>query len=179
MTEAATEVRREPPCWPYERDWLDGTTEIFLSARHLRAHWDADILDIDDENVNDTIIETKDTFKVRFRVQLDGRLWRCICGHWYFDVCFSAIGPGTNFNLSDVLPEQEKEKLRLCDWEGCKTRCIDVYVTVPPGTIPSGHCGTLYEVGAKFELRCCGECRDCEGHLAVAGHESQGEYMFV
>jgi len=44
---------------------------------------------------------------------------------------------------------------------------------------PGGRCGTLYEVGAKFELRCCGNCDDeCGGHLALAGHEPQGEYMF-
>jgi hypothetical protein len=34
-------------------------------------------------------------------------------------------------------------------------------------------------VGAKFELRCCGGCNDENSHLAVAGHERQGEYMFV
>lgn len=179
MTEATTEARTEPPCWPNEPDWLDGTTEIFLSARHVRAYWDADILDIDDKNVRDTIIETKEAFKVRFRVQLDGRLWKCICGHWCFDVCFTSIGRGEDFNLSDVLAEPEKSKLKVCDWEGCKTRCIDVCVTVPGGTIPSGKCGTLYEVGAKFELRCCCDCDECEGPLAVAGHERQGEYMFV
>lgn len=26
-------------------DWLDGATEIELSSRHLRAYWDADIID--------------------------------------------------------------------------------------------------------------------------------------
>ena len=46
-------------------DWLDGSTEIELSARHLRAYWDADILDVDDKNEHDTIIERKDAFEVR------------------------------------------------------------------------------------------------------------------
>jgi len=50
---------------------------------------------------------------------------------------------------------------------------------VPPNTIPVEHCGSLYQVGAKFELRCCGGCEDEYSHLAVAGHEPQGEYMFV
>jgi len=59
---------------------------------------------------------------------------------------------------------------------GCTSR---VYVNVPPNTIPVEHCGSLYQVGAKFELRCCGGCEDEYSHLAVAGHEPQGEYMFV
>ena len=183
MTEATAEAPTKAPCWEKDPDWLDGPTEIELpSEKYLKAYWDADILDIDDKNPHDTIIETKDTFKVRFRVQLEGRLWKCICGHWCFDLGFTSVGDGPRFNLSDVLPEPEKSKLRWCDWEGCKTRCIERCVTVPPGTIPAEYCGTLYTVGAKFELRCCGDC-DCKdkehGHLAVAGHEPQGEYMFV
>ncbi len=176
VSEAADTRPVDPPCWPYLPDWLDGATEIFLpSGKYLKAHWDADILDIDDKNVRDTIIERTDTFKVRFRVQLGGRLWKCICGSWCFDVCFTAIGDGEDFNLSDVLPDPSV--LQIPDWEGCRSRCIDLCVTVPPCTIPVGRCGTLYQVGAKFELRCCGGCG--EGHLAVAGHEPQGEYMFV
>ena len=57
-------------------DWLDGSTEIELSARHLRAYWDADIIDVDDKNKYDKIIERKDPFEVRFRVYLKGRLWK-------------------------------------------------------------------------------------------------------
>jgi hypothetical protein len=53
-----------------------------------------------------------------------------------------------------------------------------VCVTVPPCTVPADACGTLYQVGAKFELRCC-DSYDERGEVAVAGHEAQGEYMFV
>lgn len=67
----------------------------------------------------------------------------------------------------------------MAGWSGCHRRYIDLCVTVPPGTIPVGHCGTLYQVGAKFELRCCGDCDDDGGFVAVAGHEPQGEYMLV
>jgi hypothetical protein len=158
-------------------DWLDGATEIELSARHLRAYWDADILDTDDKNKHDTIIERKDSFEVRFRVYLKGRLWKCICGHWCFDVGFTSIGDGPNFNLSDVLPD--RSELQIKDWKGCDGLYLDVYVYVPRDTIPVEHCGALYQVGAKFELRCCGGCEDDYSHLAVAGHESLGEYMFV
>jgi hypothetical protein len=171
-----------PPCWPNDPDWLDGQTEIFLSAKHLKAYWDADIFD-DDKNPHDTIIESKEVFTVRFRVQLQGRLWKCICGHWCFDLCFTAIGDGKDFNLSDVLPDSLKQQLRLCDWSGCKTRCIEICIDVPAGTIPADRCGTLYEVGAKFELHCCGDCDADDNQkreqLALAGHERQGEYMFV
>jgi hypothetical protein len=161
-----------------EPDWLDGTTEIELpSARHLRAYWDADILDLDDRNKHDTIIERKDPFEVRFRVYLKGRLWSCIRGDWCFDVGFTPIGDGRRFNLSDVVADPSE--LRVNDWEGCRGRYIDKCVRVRGGTIPAERCGTLYQVGAKFELRCCGGCEDRESHLAVVGHEPQGEYMFV
>ena len=43
-TDTVTALPDEKP------DWLDGATEIFLSARHLKAKWDADILDVDDKN---------------------------------------------------------------------------------------------------------------------------------
>ena len=122
MTEAPTKA----PCWPDPPGWLDGATEILLpSSKYLRAHWDADILDIDDKNVEDTIIERKDTFHVRFRVQLEGRLWRCICGHWCFDVGFTAVGDGESFNLSDKLPAADKPKLKLTFEKGETVKIID------------------------------------------------------
>ena len=121
---------------------------------------------------------------VRFRVELKGRLWYCLCGHWCFNVGFSAIGKGEDFNLSDVLPDPKQ--LNIQDWKGCDTRCIELYVTVPAGRIPAERCGTVYECAAWFELRCCGECKcdkdsdsDKRGHLAVAGFEDEGQYMFV
>jgi hypothetical protein len=180
----ATPAPTSAPCWPDDPDWLDGTTEIELSTRHLRARWDADIIDLDDKNKHDTIIERKDAFEVRFRVQLEGRLWYCICGCWCFDLCFDPCGEGTGFNLSGVLPDPERRKLYYKDWKGCDTRCVYVSVRVPPETIPAGYCGSLYDVGAKFELRCCCDHADdrddrCQGHLAVAGHEHLGEYMFT
>ena len=49
-TDTVTALPAEKPVW------LDGATEIELSTRHLRARWDADILDVDDENKHDTII---------------------------------------------------------------------------------------------------------------------------
>ena len=170
--------RRKPyRPWREKPDWLDGSTEIELSARHLRAYWDADILDLDDKNKHDTIIERKDAFEVRFRVYLRGRLWKCICGHWCFDVGFTShrrrprLRPVRRPARPVGTPDQGLEGLR---------RAVHREVRhVPPDTIPVEHCGTLYQVGAKFELRCCGGCDDEDSHLAVAGHEPQGEYMFV
>ena len=158
-------------------DWLDGSTEIELSTRDLRAYWDADIIDVDDKNKHDKIIERKDRFDVRFRVYLKGRLWGCICGHWCFNVGFTAIGKGENFNLSDVLPDPSVLQIR--DWKGCHGRYIDFTVHVPPNTIPVERCGSVYEVAAWFELRCCGYCEDEHSHLAVAGYEALEEYQFV
>jgi len=158
-------------------DWLDGSTEIELSARYLRAYWDADIIDVDDKNKHDRIIGTKDPFEVRFRVYLKGRLWGCICGHWCFNVGFAAIGKGEHFNLSDVLPDPSVLQIR--DWKGCHGRYIDFIVRVPGGTIPAERCWTVYEVAAWFELRCCGYCEDENSHLAVSGYEALEEYQFV
>lgn len=186
MANASTKTPIKSVCWPDDPDWLDGPTEIFISTKYLKAYWDADILD-DDKDPHDTIIESNEAFTVRFRVELQGRLWKCISGHWCFDLGFSAVGDGKDFDLSDVLPDSLKQKLMLCDWQGCQTTCIEISFEVPPGTIPAGYCGTLYEVGAKFELRCCGNC-DCHdpdpdpgkrSHLALAGRETEGQFMFV
>ncbi len=174
MAETAT---AEAPSWLHERDWLDGKTEIELSSKHLRAYWDADIIDLDDRNKHDTIIGRDDPFEVRFRVHLVGRLWRCICANWCFNVGFTAIGKGEDFNLSDVL--SDPSVLRINDWKGCDRLCIELCVPVPGGTIPADYCGTVYEVAAWFELRCCGYCEDRESHLAVAGYESLEEYQFT
>jgi hypothetical protein len=176
-TEAAAEAPTKAPCWPDDRDYLDGRTEIELSTRHLRAYWDADIIDVDDKNKHDKIIEREDPFEVRFRVELKGRLWKCICANWCFDLGFTAIGRGTDFNLSDVLPD--RSVLQIRDWKGCDRLCIDFTVYVPGGTIPAEHCGTVYEVAAFFELRCCGYCEDEDSHLALAGYEALEEYMFA
>src|ERR1700726_3657188 len=101
-----TEKKPEPSvCWPNDPDYLDGKTEIEMpSERYTKVFWDADILDLDDKNQHDTIIGTEELFKVRFRVELRGRLWRCMTGDWLFDVGFKPIGPGRGFYLSSLLP---------------------------------------------------------------------------
>ena len=124
MAEDAKATPTKPPCWPDDPDYLDGFTELFLpSETYLKAYWDCDIRD-DDKDSHDTIIESNVAFGVRFRVELKGRLWKCMCGHWCFDIGFTAIGDGDDFNLSDHLPADLKEKLRICDWEGCETRFL-------------------------------------------------------
>jgi len=175
-TEAGTSAPATSKCWPNDPDYLDGKTEIELSAKHVRAYWDADILDLDDKNKHDTIIGRDDPFEVRFRVELVGRLWKCICGHWCFNVGFTPIGAGTGFDLSSVLADPSVLQIR--DWKGCDRLCIELTVYVPGGRIPAEHCGTVYEVAAWFELRCCGYCDDKDSHLAVAGRERLGQYMF-
>ena len=164
-------------CWPGEDDWHRAHTRIELpSERYLKAFWHTEILDIDSPNPHDRIIERRDPFQVRFRVELEGRLWRCISGHWCFNVGFTAIGEGQDFNLSSHLPPGE---LQIDNWSGCQTLCVELTVTVPPNTIPVGFCGTVYEVASWFELRCCGGCQDPNSHLAASGFERLGEYQFV
>lgn len=160
-----------PPYWVDDKDYLDGRDEIELPAeRYTRVYWDADILDLDDKNKRDTIIGTEETFKVRFRVELQGRLWRCITGDWLFDVGFKPIAPGDGFYLSSLL--SGAPGFSVSGWRGCDTLCLEQTVTVPPGTITIDGDAEVYEVAAKCELRCC------DGHLAVAGYEALEEYEF-
>lgn len=164
-------------CWIDEDDWHRAHTRIELpSERYLKAFWHTEILDVDSPNPHDRIIERRDPFLVRFRVELEGRLWRCIGGHWCFNVGFTAIGAGDDFNLSSHLPPGA---LEIVDWTGCQTLCVELCVEVPPNTIPVGYCGTVYEVASWFELRCCGGCQDPNSHLAASGFERLGDYQFV
>ena len=154
--------------------WDQFEADIKGLAGELRRHYkDAD----DDKNKADTIIERKDAFAVRFRVYLRGRLWKCICGHWCFKVGFAPVGEGKKFELSSIL--HDPSELEIRDWKGCDTLCIEKIIRVPGGLIPVEPCGTVYEVAAWFELRCCGYCADEHSHLAVAGFERLGEYMFT
>jgi hypothetical protein len=160
-------------CWPDDPDYLDGKTEIELpSRRYTQVFWDADIIDLDDKNKADTILGTEQAFQVRFRVEMRGRLWRCIAGDWLFDVGFKPIGPGPGFYLSSLLPGNTGFEVK--DWRGCDRLCIEQYVDVPPNTIKlrDGQDTEVYEVAAKVELRCC------DGHVAVAGYEALEEYEF-
>ncbi len=118
-----------PPCWPNSKDWLDGKSELEEGLpRSMRAEWDADILDLDDRNKHDRIIEQDDKFLVRFRVQLQGRLWKAIIGTWCFDLGFTAIGKsaGPSFDLSEKL--SNPGELCVDNWTGCTTRCILVEI---------------------------------------------------
>jgi hypothetical protein len=156
------------PC--FNDDPLDGYTAIELpSEEYLRAYWDVDILR-DDLQPARKIITSSKAFVVRFRVVLVGELWYCFCGNWCFNLGFTAIGDGRNFNLSDLVG---KNKLQIDNWRGCDRPCVELLVTVPAGTIPTDYCGTLYECGGWFELHCCGK-----GPVAVVGMEPLEERFF-
>ena len=158
----------KPPCFLGDSDYLDGRSELNVPKGALKAYWDADILDADGVRP-ERIIGTDDEFKVRFRVELCGDLWGCICGTWCFDVGFTPIGEGKNFNLSTYV---KKEKFEIRDWRGCDGTCIELCVTVPAGTIPSGDCSTVYEVAATYELHCC------DSHVVLVGYEALEEFQF-
>jgi hypothetical protein len=167
-TTTATSPTRQP-CWPDDPDYLDGYTEIDLpSAKLLRARWDVDILDPEDEPPH-KIIEADDRFKVRFRVALLGDLWSCIAGDWWFDLGFTPIGAGRGFDLSDLVG---RERSYVRNWQGCRTRCVELVIEVPANTIPTEYCGTVYECAGKFQLYCCGR------PVAVVGFEALEEYQF-
>ena len=158
----------KPPCFPDDPDHLDGMSELNLPNGALRAYWDADVLDVNGVSPG-RIIGSDNAFKVRFRVELVGALWGCICGSWCFDLRFTAIGEGENFNLSSYVG---KDKFEISDWQGCVGTCIELCVPVPAGTIPSGDCSTVYEVVATYELHCC------DTHVALVGYEALEEYQF-
>ncbi len=168
-----TEVERpqRSRCWPDDRDYLDGRAEIELpSERYTRVFWDTDILDLDDNNVRDKILGTQEQFQVRFRVELRGRLWKCMTGDWFFDVGFKPIGPGPGFYLSELMPGVPGFEVK--GWRGCDALCLEQAVTVPPGTIRINRDVEVFEVAGKLELRCC------DGSVAVAGYEALEEYEF-
>lgn len=163
--------------WHHEDDWHKGRTRVELpSEHHLKAYWHAEILDEEAKNPHTKIIERREDLLVRFRVELAGRLWKCIDGEWCFNLGFTPLGDGPRFNLSDKINPAE---LEYRDWNGCKSECIERCVKVPCDTIPAECCGTVYDVAAWFELRCCGDCRDKDSHLAVTGFEKLGGYQFV
>ena len=58
------------------------------------------------------------------------------------------------------------------DWEGCKTRCIELEIVVPADTIPVEYCGTIYECGGKFQMYCC------DVPAPVVGFEALEERQF-
>jgi hypothetical protein len=160
----------EPPCWPNDPDYLDGRVRLDIpSERLLHAYWDADLLDRTGNDLEQAIISIKEDFVVRFRVELVGRLWLCMAGRWCFDLGFAPIGAGTGFNLRDKLPG----RFDYNDWKGCATRCVELAVTVPAGTVGAGECGTLYEVGARAQLHCCDHKLS-----VVAAFEPKEEYEF-
>ncbi|MCB0873488.1 MAG: hypothetical protein H6531_08405 [Actinobacteria bacterium] len=151
--------------WPGQ-DPLDGWTELPLSPAVMTAYWDTDI--IDTSGIPSTkIIRVTDSFDVWFRVELAGTIWKCMTGTWEFDIGFTAIGSGSNFDLSSLVPN-----LTDPDWKGCDRLWVEKKVTVPPNTIPINGRGTVYELAAKFFLVCC------DGHVAATGAEALEEYEF-
>ncbi len=158
------------PCFPDDKDYLDGRSEISIPYEEFEAHWDLDILDVDGIKPN-RIISVRDPFQVRLRIELCGRMWHCMRGTWCWDVRFTPVGVGTAVNLSSALPGQFE-----FEWDGCATRCIEKYVTVPAGTIPGGVpdscCGALYIVGGVYGFHCCG------GVTPVSGYEKKGDFEF-
>jgi hypothetical protein len=168
---------RHPCCWVGEPDWHKAETRIELPPeRYLEAYWHAEILDYEAKNPLTRIIERREEFVVRIRIELCGRLWRCICGNWCFNVGFTPFGDGERFNLSQHVDPNEFE---YNDWKGCDTLCIERCIRVPACAIPADRCGTVYDVAAWFELRCCGRCKDKDSTLAVSGFEKLGVYQFV
>ena len=171
MTEECKRKPESSPGWPDDPDYLDGKTEIELPPeRFTKLFWDADILDLDDKNKHDTFLGTQELFKVRWRVELRGRLWKCVTGDWHFDVAFTPIGREGSFFLSSLLPDEPN--FRYPNWRGSEALCIERVITVPPGTIKIQDDTQVYEVAARIDLRCC------DGHIAVAAYEALEEYQF-
>ncbi len=106
MTEKCARGKKYEPsvCWPDDPDYLDGKTEIELPSERSPRCSGTPTLSISTTGTSTTIIGTEEVFLVRFRVELRGRLWKCMTGDWLFDVGFKPIGPGHGFYLAALLP---------------------------------------------------------------------------
>jgi hypothetical protein len=141
-------------------------------AEALDGYWRAELRD--EHGVEPrTIISTHDPFVVAFHVWLRGDLWRCICGHWCFDMCFESIGGGPELCLTDL--SNIEPQLSIWDWKGCAPHALHfwVVVTCPAGTIPAGKKNRLYRVGATFQM-----LDPCRKPAPVVGYQALGEYQF-
>ena len=105
--------------------------------------------------------------------------------HWYFhDDARNSIPPFFAFSdpalpREDYLGQYELSRLPASSDRGSQLRGDEL--DLASQRICASEIRPLrsfVEVGAKFELRCCGYCEDEDSHVAVAGHEAQGEYMF-
>ena len=75
VTKDCEPPRRHPCCWINDDDWHKGHTRIELPPEsHLEAYWHAEILDYQAKNPLTRIIERREEFVVRLRVELCGRL---------------------------------------------------------------------------------------------------------
>lgn len=52
------------------------------------------------------------------------------------------------------------------------SKVIELKIPVPPNTIPTEYCGTIYECGGKFQMYCC------EVPAPVVGFEPLEERQF-
>jgi hypothetical protein len=167
----ATAASKPRGCFPDDQYYPDGYTEVDLPPeRLLRATFNTEILEPKGEP-QPNIIQADEPFTVRFRVALEGELWYCICGDWWFDLGFAPAptGKGEGFDLSDLLG---REKFYIRNWRGCDTRCLELPIYVPPDTIPVRYCGTVYQCAAKVQLFCCGR------PAAVVGFDVLGSFQF-
>lgn len=138
----------------------------------LDAHFYAELVDAKGVAPG-SVISTTDPFVAKFHIRLHGDLWRCICGHWCFDMCFESCGEGPELNLMD-LPNIEPN-LYVWDWKGCErgSRHFTLTVPIPAGTIPPGKKNRLYDVSATFQM-----LDPCRKPVAVLGYQELGKFQF-
>jgi hypothetical protein len=141
-----------PDCWPDDQDYLDGHIRIFLPSQggeEVGCYFDTAILDLAGHSMPGHI-NVGEPFQVRFRAEArPGELWVDASGDWTFDLAFSPIGRGSGFNLSDLL--LSPSVLKIDNWRGADTRCIEIAATVPPNLLPRS--GGLYGVVATIAFQ--------------------------
>jgi TIR domain len=141
-----------PDCWPDDQDYLYGHIRIFLPSQdgeEVGCYFDTTLLDLAGRSLSNQI-NVGEPFQVRFRAEArPGELWVDASGDWIFDLAFSPIGRGSGFNLSDLLPAPSV--LKVGNWRGADTRCIEIAATVPPSTLPGS--GGLYQVAATVAFQ--------------------------
>lgn len=158
-------------CWPDDPDWPGAALwrDVPLAGeRDSGLYFDASLLDHTGHSLPDSF-DIGQAFQVHFRTETIPRhAWNEVSGTWNFDLNFTPIGGGSEFNLSDIL---KGSALQVVGWSGKGTDCVELTVSVSPNVLPGSSTPTLYQVGATMMLRPTSGISK-----PVAQNETLGEY---
>jgi hypothetical protein len=149
----------DPGCWPDDPDYISGRVSVNY-VRDLKpgCFFQAQLLGPAGQPLSGEI-DVSEAFQVRFRAEPQPReQWADAHGVWIFDLLFTPVSsssavstpPSTasELRLSALLPQGG---MLSAPFEGGKTPCVDVSVTVPPHVLPG--LGGLHEATATVAFQ--------------------------